>query len=87
MKFEWNGDDIVRLAQERAAALVEKRADQLERAMGSATCPEHGTQAKTARVKTSDGWSINVAEPCCAKLVEAVEQAKASELQRMRAAG
>lgn len=85
-KIEWHGDDIVRLAQEKAAELVSKRAEQLERAMASATCPEHGGRPTIARVKTADGWSIKLAEPpCCAKLVEAVEEAKARELQRMKA--
>lgn len=84
MSFQWNGDAIRRAAQEAAAEVLTKRAEQIERAMRSVRCPDHGRHPNITRVKEREGWTIKFAEPpCCAKLEEAVKRAKARELQRM----
>jgi hypothetical protein len=81
--MKWNGDALQQRLKQQAPELLLGHAEQIERALGSVTCPAHGGHAEVKRVRTSGGWSINLVDPCCQKLRDAVDQAKAHELQSM----
>jgi hypothetical protein len=81
-KIDWYADDVKRSVAERALR-------EIERAIQSVSCPEHGGHANTCRVDTDQGSSphrvVHVEPCCCEKLKSAAGQARNEALKRLRA--
>lgn len=82
-KMEWNGDRIQEWAKQRGDERLAGNAAEIEHALGSVTCPEHGNRANVERVQIPGGWSLQLVDPCCGKLQDAFERANAREVRRI----